>query len=516
MDNKFVSTRGSATRLDFFASVLQGLGEDGGLMVPDFALPQLDLSSLQGLSYEALAARVISTFVPEGTEPLVATACARAYSRQAFPAEVVPVVPVGDAYVAELFHGPTAAFKDMALQLLPHLLTLSLKQSGRARQALILTATSGDTGKAALEGFAGVEGTMIKVFYPVDGVSPIQRQQMITQSGSNVEVVAVRGNFDDAQRAVKEAFASDSLREACDAKDLFLTSANSINIGRLVPQIVYYFHAYLKLVERGVVPVGEPINYAIPSGNFGNCLAGVMARRMGLPVKRFIVASNRNNILTDFFTTGTYDINRPFYKTNAPAMDILVSSNLERLLYLLSGDASVELRSSSVATRQSSNEFDSALAAPSVVRNLMAQLRDKGRYQVDGVLLGRIRSLFSAGWLSEDEVVSTLRTYYHDRYYLADTHTAVALGVYERYRRETSDATPTVVLSTASPYKFPAAVCKAVTGRDVPEEIATEVLLHATGLPVPASLKDIMERPVLHNKVIDPNQIVSHIAQSIG
>lgn len=491
MDNKFVSTRGSATRLDFFASVLQGLGEDGGLMVPDFALPQLDLSSLQGLSYEALAARVISTFVPEGTEPLVATACARAYSRQAFPAEVVPVVPVGDAYVAELFHGPTAAFKDMALQLLPHLLTLSLKQSGRARQALILTATSGDTGKAALEGFAGVEGTMIKVFYPVDGVSPIQRQQMITQSGSNVEVVAVRGNFDDAQRAVKEAFASDSLREACDAKDLFLTSANSINIGRLVPQIVYYFHAYLKLVERGVVPVGEPINYAIPSGNFGNCLAGVMARRMGLPVKRFIVASNRNNILTDFFTTGTYDVNRPFYKTNAPAMDILVSSNLERLLYLLSGDASV-------------------------VRNLMAQLRDKGRYQVDGVLLSRIRALFSAGWLSEDEVVSTIRTFYHDRHYLADTHTAVALGVYERYRQETSDATPTVVLSTASPYKFPAAVCKAVTGRDVPEEIATEVLLHATGLPVPASLKDIMERPVLHNKVIDPNQIVSHIAQSIG
>lgn len=491
MDNKFVSTRGSATRLDFFASVLQGLGEDGGLMVPDFALPQLDLSSLQGLSYEALAARVISTFVPEGTEPLVATACARAYSRQAFPAEVVPVVPVGDAYVAELFHGPTAAFKDMALQLLPHLLTLSLKQSGRARQALILTATSGDTGKAALEGFAGVEGTMIKVFYPVDGVSPIQRQQMITQSGSNVEVVAVRGNFDDAQRAVKEAFASDSLREACDAKDLFLTSANSINIGRLVPQIVYYFHAYLKLVERGVVPVGEPINYAIPSGNFGNCLAGVMARRMGLPVSRFIVASNRNNILTDFFTTGTYDVNRPFYKTNAPAMDILVSSNLERLLYLLSGDASV-------------------------VRNLMAQLRDKGRYQVDGVLLSRIRALFSAGWLSEDEVVSTIRTFYHDRHYLADTHTAVALGVYERYRQETSDATPTVVLSTASPYKFPAAVCKAVTGRDVPEEIATEVLLHATGLPVPASLKDIMERPVLHNKVIDPNQIVSHIAQSIG
>ncbi len=491
MDNKFVSTRGSATRLDFFASVLQGLGEDGGLMVPDFALPQLDLSFLQGLSYEALAARIISTFVPEGTEPLVATACARAYSRQAFPEEVVPVVPVGDAYVAELFHGPTAAFKDMALQLLPHLLTLSLKQSGRARQALILTATSGDTGKAALEGFADVEGTMIKVFYPVDGVSPIQRQQMITQSGSNVEVVAVRGNFDDAQRAVKEAFASDGLREACDAKDLFLTSANSINIGRLVPQIVYYFHAYLKLVERGVVPAGEPINYAIPSGNFGNCLAGVMARRMGLPVKRFIVASNRNNILTDFFTTGIYDVNRPFYKTNAPAMDILVSSNLERLLYLLSGDTSV-------------------------VRNLMAQLRDNGRYQVDEAMLSRIRSLFSAGWLSEDEVVSTIRTYYHDRHYLADTHTAVALGVYERYRQETSDATPTVVLSTASPYKFPAAVCKAVTGRDVPEEIATEVLLHATGQPVPAALKDIMERPVLHNKVIDPYQIVSHIAQSIG
>jgi len=491
MDNKFVSTRGSATRLDFFESVLQGMGEDGGLLVPDFALPRLDLATLQGLSYDALATRIIAPFVPEGTEPLVAAACARAYSGRAFPEEVVPVVAVGDAYVAELFHGPTAAFKDMALQLLPHLLTLSLRQSGRERRALILTATSGDTGKAALEGFADVEGTMIKVFYPVDGVSPVQRQQMITQRGHNVEVVAVRGNFDDAQRAVKEAFASESLKEACERKGLFLTSANSINIGRLVPQIAYYFHAYLKLVERGVVSVGEPINFAIPSGNFGNCLAGVMARQMGVPVGRFIVASNRNNILTDFFTTGIYDVNRPFYKTNAPAMDILVSSNLERLLYLLSGDSAV-------------------------VRTLMDQLREKGRYQADEAMLARIHSLFSAGWLPEDEVVSTIRSFYRDTHYLADTHTAVALGVYERYRQETADDTPTVVLSTASPYKFPTSVCKAVTGRNVPEEYATEVLRHVTGLPVPASLEDIMERPVLHNKVIDRDQIVSHIAQQIG
>jgi len=490
MDNSFVSTRGSATRLDFFQSVLQGIGDDGGLLVPSFTLPVLDLTSLQGLSYDALATRVITPFLPVGSEPLLASACRKAYAGGAFPAEVVPVVEAGNVHVAELYHGPTAAFKDMALQLLPHLLTLSLAQRGEEREALILVATSGDTGKAALEGFADVEGTAIKVFYPADGVSFVQRQQMITQQGKNVEVVAIQGNFDDAQRAVKEAFASEALKKVCEEKHLFLTSANSINIGRLVPQIVYYFHAYLQLVAKGVVTLGESVNFTIPSGNFGNCLAGVIARQMGVPVKRFIVASNPNHILTDFFTTGCYDVNRPFYKTNAPAMDILVSSNLERLLYQLSGNTAV-------------------------VAELMRQLREKGRYQVGDELMTSIRNLFSAGWLTEEEAIRTIRTYYREAGYMADTHTAMALGVYDRYRQESSDATPTVVLSTASPYKFPVPVCKAVMDDDIPEELATEILSRTTGRPVPRSLQGIMERPVLHNKVISRNEIVSHLMYEI-
>ena len=491
MDNGFVSTRGSALRMDFFQSVLQGIGDDGGLLMPAFDLPQLDLTSLQGLSYEALATRIIATFAPEGTEPLIAAACAKAYARKSFPKEVVPVVQAGDVHVAELFHGPTAAFKDMALQLLPHLLTLSLKQRGENRQALILAATSGDTGKAALEGFADVEGTMIKVFYPDEGVAPVQRQQMVTQQGKNVEVVAIRGNFDDAQRAVKEAFTSPSLQQNCEEKNIFLTSANSINVGRLVPQIVYYVHAYLQLVAKGVIALGEGINVAVPSGNFGNCLAGVMAQQMGVPIRRFIVASNRNNVLTGFFSTGCYDVRRPFYKTIAPAMDILVSSNLERLLSLLCGDASK-------------------------VADCMNNLRDTGRYWVDGEMLERLHESFATGWLTDEEIINTIHTYYHTTGYLADTHTAVALGVYDRYRQQTADNTPTVVMATASPYKFPASVCKAVTGREVPEELATEVLWRTTGQPVPDALQDIMDRPVLHNKVIDRNQIVSHIAESIG
>ncbi|MBR4778607.1 MAG: threonine synthase [Bacteroidaceae bacterium] len=491
MDNSFVSTRGSALQMDFYQAVLQGIADDGGLLMPASDLPLLDLISLQGLSYEALASRIISTFVPEGTEPLIATACSKAYAGGSFPKEVVPVVKAGDVHIAELFHGPTAAFKDMALQLLPHLLTLSLKQRGENRQALILAATSGDTGKAALEGFADVEGTMIKVFYPDEGVAPIQRQQMVTQQGKNVEVVAIRGNFDDAQRAVKEAFASENLHRTCKKKNLFLTSANSINVGRLVPQIVYYFHAYLQLVAKGVIAQGDDINVAVPSGNFGNCLAGVMAQRMGVPIRRFIVASNRNNVLTGFFTTGCYDVRRPFHKTISPAMDILVSSNLERLLSLLYGDASK-------------------------VAGCMNNLRDTGRYWIDGELLEQLHDTFAAGWLTDEEIISTIRDYHRTTGYLADTHTAVALGVYDRYRQQTADNTPTVVMATASPYKFPASVCKAVTGRDVPEELATEVLWRTTGCPVPEALQDIMDRPVLHNRVINRNQIVSHIAESIG
>jgi threonine synthase len=400
------------------------------------------------------------------------------------------VVPAGDVWVAELFHGSTAAFKDMALQLLPHLMTASLRQCGDARRALILAATSGDTGKAALAGFADVEGTMIKVFYPQDGVSPVQQRQMTTQTGHNVDVVALHGNFDDAQRAVKEAFASPELAQACSDKGIFLTSANSINIGRLLPQIVYYFHAYLTLAARGVLTLGDVIDFVVPSGNFGNCLAGVMARRMGLPVRRFIVASNRNKVLTDFFQTGCYDIRRPFHKTNAPAMDILVSSNLERLLCMLGGDATQTAR-------------------------LMQALATEGVYRISDTQFQSLRSLFAAGWQDEQEVLNTIRRCYRATGYLADTHTAVALGVAEQYQIK-GDTTPTVVLSTASPYKFPASVCQAILGKALPDAEAMEALHEATGVPVPACLADVMTRPVLHTGIANPADIINYIKENLN
>ena len=490
MDNRFVSTRGQRGRLDLFEAVLQGMGTDGGLLVPDFPLAVQSLESLQGLSYPHLAAKLISTFAPVGSEGIIADACTRAYASGAFPQEVVPVVPAGDIWVAELFHSPTAAFKDIALQFLPHLLTASLRLCGDSRRALILAATSGDTGKAALAGFADVEGTMIKVFYPQDGVSPVQRLQMTTQAGRNVDVVAVRGNFDDAQRAVKKAFASPPLAQACAEKGIFLTSANSINVGRLLPQIVYYFHAYLTLAARGVLTLGDEIDFVVPSGNFGNCLAGYMAKGMGLPVRRFVVASNCNNVLTDFFQTGCYDVRRPFHKTNAPAMDILVSSNLERLLYMLDGD-----------TAQTAG--------------FMQALASEGSYRIGEAQLQALRQLFSAGWQSEQDVLDTIRRCYQTTGYLADTHTAVALGVARQYRTS-GDSTPTVVLSTASPYKFPSSVCRALLGKTLADAEAMQALQEATGAPVPACLADIMRRPVLHTGVVDPEDITTYIKDNLN
>ena len=484
-----MSTRGGDSCLDLFQAILQGLGTDGGLLVPDFPLATPSLESLQGLPYHRLAATLIASFAPADSGSLIADACSRAYATGNFPAEVVPVVPVGDVWVAELFHGPTAAFKDMALQLLPYLMTASLQRCGDARRALILTATSGDTGKAALAGFADVEGTLIKVFYPQDGVSSVQQRQMTTQAGGNVDVVGVHGNFDDAQRAVKEAFASPQLAQACAEEGVFLTSANSINIGRLLPQIVYYFHAYLTLVDRDVLAPGDEVDYVVPSGNFGNCLAGVMARRMGLPIRRFVIASNRNKVLTDFFQTGCYDIRRPFYKTNAPAMDILVSSNLERMLYMLDKDAAQTARQ-------------------------MQTLSRDGNYHITHTQLDTLHQLFVAGWQNEEEVLGTIRRYYHNTGYLSDTHTAIALGVAEQYHQK-DDSTPVIVLSTASPYKFPTAVCQAVLGKTLADAEAMDALYSATGVPVPSCLADVMTRPMLHNHTIHPADIISYIKNNL-
>lgn len=487
----YVSTRNQQEPVGFYKAIVQGIGNDGGLLVPDFELPKLDLSSLIRLDYVSLATEIVSTFVPEEGRSLIAQACLNAYGKGLFPKEVVPVKKAGDAWIAELFHGQTAAFKDMALSLLPHLMTLSLKQLGEDRKVIILAATSGDTGKAALEGFKDVEGTGIIVFYPTDGVSAIQKQQMVSQEGKNVKVVGIKGNFDDAQRAVKAAFADPEIAQACNEGGVFLSSANSINIGRLIPQIVYYISSYLELARRGDIALGDKINFCVPSGNFGNCLAGWIAKQMGLPVERFLVASNKNNILTDFFQTGRYDANREFFKTNAPAMDILVSSNLERLVWYMTGRDGDKTRS------------------------YMEGLKNNGVYEIEPEVLARIKEEFTAGYLTEEQVLETIKDCYDKTGYVLDTHTACGYGFLERYRRESSDKTPTIVVSTASPYKFPESVHGAVSGEVLDVYTAIDRLTALTGVPVPGPLCGIKERPVLHTTVIDRSEIPAFIKDAV-
>ncbi len=489
-EKMYMSTRGNQKPLNFYEAILQGMGDDGGLLVPDFELEKKDLKVLQSLNYVDMATEIISTFTPEGTKEDIRQLCQEAYGEGLFPKEVVPVEKAGDVFVAELFQGPTAAFKDMALSLLPRFMTYSLKQKGENREVMILAATSGDTGKAALEGFKDVDGTCIKVFYPVDGVSPVQKKQMVTQTGNNVDVIGIRGNFDDAQTAVKKAFHSPELKQLCDEHHVFLSSANSINIGRLIPQIVYYFYSYMTLVKQNEITLGEAVNFTIPSGNFGNCLAGYIAKNMGLPIHQLIIASNKNNILTDFFHIGIYDINREFYKTNAPAMDILVSSNLERLVYFLCQD-----------TAQ--------------VKKYMDALNETGVYQVDEAMVKKLQETFKAGWLSEEDVLKTIGDCYRETGYLLDTHTAIGYGVYKQYQETSKDQTKTILLSTASPYKFPGSVYKAISSKTLDEYEAIEALNAKTHVSIPLPLQGIKDRDILHKKVIDKEAIVSFIGEQI-
>lgn len=491
MEKLYKSTRGHQQPLDFYTSILQGIASDGGLLVPTFDFEKKDLASLKDLSYVDLATEVISSFVPDDAKEDIRQCAQGAYETGLFKEGVVPVVKVGDLHVTELFQGPTAAFKDLALTMLPRFMTLSLKKKGEDRQVMILAATSGDTGKAALEGFKDVEGTCIKVFYPIDGVSAIQKQQMVTTTGHNVEVIGIEGNFDDAQTAVKKAFGNEELKALCDQHHVFLSSANSINVGRLIPQIVYYFHSYLTLVKNGEIKLGDPVNFTVPSGNFGDCLAGWIAKQMGVPVHKFIVASNKNKILTDFFKTGVYDTHREFYKTNAPAMDILVSSNLERLIWFM-------------------EDGDSAK-----VDDLYQQLNDQGVYRVDEKTLKRIQSEFAAGYQNEEQVLHNIKTCYEENHYLLDTHTAVGYGVYEEYKKETGDTTPNILLSTASPYKFPESVYAALTGEKTDVFEAIDRLHDLTGIEVPEPLKGIKDRPVLHKGVIARDAILKTIADDI-
>ena len=470
----YVSTRDHSLQYTPAQAIAQGLSRDGGLFLPVSIpkLPEGALKKMTGMTYQQRAQYIMSLYLEDFTAEELGQFAEKAYGPDKFDTPAVaPLKKVDDGtYCLELWHGPTCAFKDMALQMLPYLLTASLKKNQEEKTVCILVATSGDTGKAALEGFKDVDHTKIMVFYPKDGVSDIQQLQMATQEGANVGVSAVVGNFDDAQTGVKTLFSDESLREELAQRGYFLSSANSINWGRVLPQIVYYISAYCDLLAQGAVTEGEPVNFCVPTGNFGNILSAFYAKEMGLPIGRLLCASNSNNVLTDFIATGKYDRNRPFYNTVSPSMDILISSNLERLLYLLSGG-------------------DDKLVA-----GYMKELSDTGRYQVSEEMRKKIQSVFVGGFSSEAETEATIGKMMDEHKYLIDTHTAVAFHVLEQYRKETGDQTKTVVASTASPFKFCDAVLDALNVTDKATGTALlDQLAEVSGMPAPqplASLKD--------------------------
>ena len=478
---EYFSTRGAAERVSSAAAILKGLASDGGLFVPA-SFPQMSLAAIEALaplSYEERAVRILRPFLTDYTEAELKGCVARAYGRTFDDVRRAPVRAVGELAVLELWHGPTSAFKDMALQLLPQLMSTARGKEGERDTILILVATSGDTGKAALEGFADAGGIRIMVFYPDGGVSPVQRLQMVTQEGANVSVVAVRGNFDDAQRGVKEIFGDAAMEKELAALHTKLSSANSINWGRLVPQIVYYFSAYADLLAERSIAVGDAVNFTVPTGNFGNILAGYYAKRMGLPVGKLVCASNANNVLTDFLQTGIYDRKRDFYQTMSPSMDILVSSNLERLLYHLTED-----------TAQ--------------VAAWMQELAGVGKYDASR-LLHALRENFWAAFADDAATEEEIRAVYERTGYTLDTHTAVAYRAAEGYRRATGDVRPMVVLSTASPYKFGASVLHAL-GEDTAglDEFAQMTLLkERSGMEIPARLAALREARVLHEGICE-------------
>ena len=484
------STRGGGSALSSAAAIIQGLAADKGLFVPDAipALP-LPLSAFSDLSYQEVAEAIIGAFFTDFTKEEISSCVHAAYDGRFATDEIVPVRAVGNTHVMELYHGPTSAFKDMALSILPHLMTTARKKCGETGTICILTATSGDTGKAALEGFADVAGTEIIVFFPNAGVSPVQQRQMQTQEGANTHVFAIKGNFDDAQRGVKAIFNDPELAARLAQADTKLSSANSINIGRLVPQVAYYVYAYSRLVKDGSLACGEPMNVVVPTGNFGNILAAWYAGRMGVPIGKLICASNANRVLTDFLRTGVYDTHRPFHLTNSPSMDILVSSNLERLLYALAGDDA------------------------EAIRSLMAALDQSGRYEVSAAIRDGLSS-FYGGFADPQETLDTIGQVFRTHGYLLDTHTAVAWKVYEDYVQETGDETPAVIASTASPFKFAGDVAKAIGLAAAADEFADlRALAAATGLPIPAGLADLETKPLRHTGIIEKTAMAATVEE---
>ncbi len=473
------STRSLHDPITGAQAVIKGLAPDGGLYMPD-AIPAFDWRAcLQGDAY-SMATAILSAFL--GDIPNMETLVKKAYTGKFSAEGLTPTVPVGDFSVLELFHGPTSAFKDVALSMLPQLLTAARAKEGFTDDILILTATSGDTGKAALEGFKDVDGIKICVFYPDGGVSPVQRAQMVTQEGKNVAVCAVKGNFDDAQTGVKNIF--NAVRSVNAGA---LSSANSINIGRLVPQIMYYFKSYADLLAQGRIAMGDEVNFSVPTGNFGDILAGYLAKLLGLPVGKLICASNANNVLTDFIRTGTYDRRRDLHKTLSPSMDILVSSNLERLLYLLSGDTDL-------------------------VASYMAQLSSEGSYTVSSELLDKIQELFWAGCCDDAAAQAAIARVWEENHYLCDPHTATGWQVSEDYVNQTGDTRPMVVLSTASAYKFPAAVLSAIGGDLSGDEFAQQEALEAmTAVPMPRNLRGLKQKPERHTTTIEKDTMLAYV-----
>jgi len=496
----YKSTRDNNISVKSSEAIAKGLSPEGGLFIPD-SVPVISLNNIKymaDMTYCQRAAEILGRFLTDFTEEELQKCINAAYTKEKFETNsIAPVYKLnGSQYVLELWHGPTCAFKDMALQILPHLLTTSVKKLGIDRETVILVATSGDTGKAALEGFKDVEGTKIIVFFPDEGVSQIQRLQMCTQEGKNVFVCAVNGNFDDAQNGVKAIFTDKAYEEELDALKKALSSANSINWGRLVPQIVYYFSAYCDMVKAEEIAAGDEVNICVPTGNFGNILAAYYAKCMGLPVKKLICASNKNNVLTDFINTGVYDRNRDFYVTTSPSMDILISSNLERLLYMISGGRA------------------------DVVSGYMTELKEKGKYTVSDEIRDEIKNLFYGGFADDKMCAETIKATYDKFGYVTDTHTAVSVSVHNDYVEKTGDDTKTIIASTASPFKFNGAVLSALGNEEELSELDEFRLLEKLAsdyeLRVPASLATLEEKEVRFEVVCDKKQMKAVINEFLN
>ncbi|MBU3144459.1 threonine synthase [Clostridium sp. CF012] len=490
----YKSTRGNEKGVTAAEAITRGLSQDGGLFVPT-SIPKLStqIEELLHMNYKQLAFTIMKEFLTDYEENELRECIDKAYDEKFDTPIIAPLVKRGGTYFLELYHGPTLAFKDMALSILPHLLKIAVKKLNNDKEMVILTATSGDTGKAALEGFANVSGTKIIVFFPEQGVSEIQKRQMVTQTGDNTFVIGIHGNFDDAQNGVKKMLTDDNLLKKLEEKNSMFSSANSINIGRLIPQVVYYFYAYTQLCNMGEIKIGEEINFSVPTGNFGNILAGYYAKKMGLPIKKLICASNENKVLFDFINTGTYDKARDFVITMSPSMDILISSNLERLLYAISGQDSV------------------------VIKNLMEELSRNGKYEINSTMKKSLAD-FYGGYATEEDTSKSITEVYKTTNYVIDTHTAVSYAVYQKYLEETNDTTKTVIISTASPYKFTPDVMKSIDTKYIGlnDFELIKQLSNITNIDIPAGIVDLENRPVLHKTKCAKNEMQMQIEKILN